>query len=119
MTEQSLSEILQEIKSRCSLDGEHWLWDGKYRYYGAPCMTRQGKTTSVRAVIATEFIDGYKPGMPVIPACKNHRCVAPGCLRLAKNSDLMEEGRRKRRAAANEVRILGGWMWEQLIRRVV
>lgn len=106
---------IESIRNACKIDkAGHWIWQGRVRYYGAPCMTYQRVTRPVRQVLYSILDDEHQIGMPLIPRCGNPLCVAPGCILPKRNADLMTEARKKKGEAPEQIQIPPG-IWGQLM----
>lgn len=72
-------EHLKLIRSRCTEEGECWLWDGCLDGHGRPQKRHNGKTVYVRRLVR-ELVDGPVPASMVVAAsCGTKRCVSPSC----------------------------------------
>lgn len=72
-------EQLKLIHSRCTEEGDCWLWDGALDGHGRPQKRHNGKTVYVRRLVR-ELIDGPIPASMVVAAkCGTKRCISPTC----------------------------------------
>lgn len=75
-----MNTTLKIIKSRCTEDGDCWMWNGAADDRGRPTMHYKGKTMAVRRVVRM-LTDGQDipAGMQVPCECGRTGCVSPEC----------------------------------------
>ncbi len=114
--------LIETIRNNCDIDEDgHWIWRGRQRYYGAPCMAFRRETRPVRQVLMTLMGQHFQPGIPLVAECGNALCVAPKCIRSKTNADLMTEARKKKSQEKGMftrlIKPVG--IWDQLIKGTV
>lgn len=94
---------LDEIKSRCEVEGKCWIWQRALNGEGVPLMTFKGKPIQVRRFVFFELMKKVKRNGYVVTArCLEKRCCSPECLVSLTRKELSTRVHAKVKASANE-----------------
>lgn len=73
-------QTMESMQARCIEVGECWIWQGGNDGHGKPVCKHRGKVVNPRRIVR-ELTDKKPlgPGVQVVPACHNPKCISPAC----------------------------------------
>lgn len=79
---------LDEVESRCEVEGDCWLWKGALNGGGCPLLSLANKPTLVRKLVFVHLLGKEQKPTRILGAkCLNTLCVSPVCVAALTRSD--------------------------------